>query len=229
MIDGGRIPSPEQVVDRLPDQLRSGATLPGGTLVERGNLGIVELHERRLPGHHNIVAYAISVSEAREPGGTGRCQNGMRAKAALLTIASAALAAGCGQAAGGSSGGGSTTHTGTVPRTSPAGTITGVYRRGPGNTIGLHGVAGVRIGLYLRPIIHGPIMADPPLPVSVVMTTRGGLFAFAGLGSRRYFVSPIDGGAYAPGRWARPGGSAVVIVGCTDCAMPMAATSPAGG
>lgn len=153
----------------------------------------------------------------------------MGANTILLTTAVVALAAGCGQAAGGSSGGLSTPHTGPPPRTSPAGTITGVYRRGAGNTRGVHGVAGVRIGLYLRPIIHGPIMADPPLPVSVVRTSRGGVFAFTGLRPRRYFVSPIDGGAYAPGRWARPGGSAVVIVGCTDCPVPLAAVGSAAG
>lgn len=147
-------------------------------------------------------------------------------RALLLTLVVAALAAGCGQAAGGS-GGGATTHPGTIGTgRSPAGTIAGVYRSGPGNGGPLHGLAGVRIGLYLRPIVVGPIMADPPLPVRTVLTARAGRFSFAGLAARRYFVAPITPGAYAPGRWVRPGGSAVVIVGCTDCPMPLAATVP---
>ncbi|HUZ85153.1 MAG TPA: hypothetical protein VMU66_10690 [Gaiellales bacterium] len=134
----------------------------------------------------------------------------------FVTIAATLLlAAACGQPAGGS---------GSVPTGPPPGvpgTISGVYRAGRSSAGPLQGVAGVRIGLYLRAISLGPVMIDPPRPVRVTVTAAGGSFTFTGLASRRYFVSPIAPGAYAPGRWVRPGGAVVVIVGCTACPVPL--------
>ena len=125
-------------------------------------------------------------------------------------IAAVAVLAGCGQSAQvGSSG---------PTPTSPATAITGVYVRQGAS--GARPVAGVRIGLYLRPIVFGPVMADPPKPIRVVRTASGGAFAFTGLHGRRYFVASLDRIAYTVGKWARPG-MRITLSGCTTCARPM--------
>jgi hypothetical protein len=137
-------------------------------------------------------------------------------RAYIWILVAVALTAACGAAAVHMSGG----HTTPPPPVSPVGTITGTFQRGPASGSG-RGVAGIRIGLYTRPIVFGPVMADPPLPVRVTVTGAGGSFRFDGLTGRRYFVSPLQPGGYGPGRWARPGGAAVVIRVCTTCAMPL--------
>ena len=136
----------------------------------------------------------------------------MRALASITVIV--LLTAACGAAVGSHSSGP------TRPAGSPPGTIAGVFRRGPANTSG-RGVAGIRIGLFVRPIILGPVMQDPPRPVRVTVTGAGGRFRFSGLSGRRYFVAPVQPAGYAPGRWALPGGAAVVIRACTTCVLPM--------
>ena len=79
----------------------------------------------------------------------------------------------------------------------------------------------MRIGIYVRPILFsGPVMADPPKPLRVVLTGANGSFAFRGLTGRRYFVAADDHHAYAIGRWAKPG-SRITLTGCTDCPRPM--------
>jgi hypothetical protein len=123
-----------------------------------------------------------------------------------------ALLAGCGSAAGTSS---TSTGGGNGP---PKTAISGVYLRH--GSSGGHGVAGVRIGLYLRPIVFGPVMADPPHPIQVVRTGPGGAFTFTGLRGRRYFVASLDHLAYTVGKWARPG-MRITISGCTTCPRPL--------
>lgn len=130
-------------------------------------------------------------------------------------LVTAVLTAACGAAAGSGSG-----STGSGRPGSPPGTIAGVFERGPQNGPG-RGVAGVRMGLFVRPIVLGPLLADPPRPVRVTVTGSGGRFRFAGLTGRRYFVAPVQPAGYAPGRWARPGGAAVVIRACTNCVVPL--------
>jgi hypothetical protein len=117
----------------------------------------------------------------------------------------------------GPSGTGSSTGGGAAPQA-----ITGVYLRHdaahphPGTP-----AAGVRIGIYSRPILFsGPVLADPPKPLRVVLTGAHGSFVFPGLKGRRYFVAADDNHAYAIGRWARPG-IRITLTGCTDCPRPM--------
>jgi len=139
-------------------------------------------------------------------------------RAYVWILVAVALTAACGAAAVHMSGGHRTPPP--PPPVSPVGTITGTFQRGPASG-SARGVAGIRIGLYTRPIVFGPVMADPPLPVRVTVTGAGGSFRFDGLTGRRYFVSPLQPGGYGPGRWARPGGAAVVIRVCTTCAIPL--------
>jgi hypothetical protein len=100
-------------------------------------------------------------------------------------------------------------------------TVAGIYLRHGSTDAGTgRPIAGVRIGLYLRPIVFGPVMADPPSPIKVVRTGPGGRFAFTGLGRRRYFIVALDNRAYTVGSWVRPGGR-ITLRGCTTCARPM--------
>jgi hypothetical protein len=137
----------------------------------------------------------------------------MRRLAPLLVIAF--VAAGCAHPA--------ESHDGSAPPPATGlHTIAGVYLR-HGSAAGGSGrpTAGVRVGLYLRPIVFGPVMADPPHPIQVVRTGAGGRFTFTGLRSgRRYFVIALDNRAYTVGTWARPG-TRVSLTGCTTCARPM--------
>jgi hypothetical protein len=140
-------------------------------------------------------------------------------KLAALCVG-AALVTGCGAMSSsttGSSSGGSSSGGGTSPQA-----ITGVYLRH--DATHPHAgtpAAGVRIGIYLRPILFaGPVLADPPRPLRVVLTGANGWFAFPNLKGRRYFVAADDDHAYAIGRWAKPG-SRVTLTGCTDCPRPM--------
>ncbi|MGN6379670.1 MAG: hypothetical protein ACTHNU_12015 [Gaiellales bacterium] len=136
-----------------------------------------------------------------------------------------AVAAACGGASstdtssshGGSSTGGSSTGGGTAP-----GAISGVYlRHDSAQPRGGSPAAGVKIGLYTRAIAFaGPVMANPPKPLRVVLTGSGGRFAFPGLSGKRYFVAANDDHAYAIGRWAKPG-ARITLRGCTDCPRPM--------
>ena len=100
--------------------------------------------------------------------------------------------------------------------------ITGVYlRHDAAHPHAGTPAAGVRIGIYARPILFaGPVMADPPKPLRVVLTGANGSFVFPNLKGRRYFVAAHDNHAYAIGRWATPGGR-VTLRGCTDCPRPM--------
>jgi hypothetical protein len=142
----------------------------------------------------------------------------VRPLAALLVAA--VLAAGCGQAAGGAgSGGGSTTAPPSQPGTVR---ISGALYATTSDHTGLGSPqAGVRIGIYTRPISNaGPIAVDPPDPVATVMTGADGRFAVDLPATHRYFVSAIDARGYAPGRWAKPG-VPVKLTACTDCAIPL--------
>jgi hypothetical protein len=140
-------------------------------------------------------------------------------KRAVVCIALIVTAAACGPSSmdvssshgAGSSGGG------TGPQA-----ITGVYlRHDAAHSHSGTPAAGVPIGIYLRPILFaGPVLADPPKPLRVVLTGADGSFAFPGLTHRRYFVAADDNHAYAIGRWAKPG-SRVTLSGCTDCPRPM--------
>jgi hypothetical protein len=100
--------------------------------------------------------------------------------------------------------------------------ITGVYlRHDAANVARTTPAAGVPIGIYLRPILFsGPVLADPPKPLRVVLTGANGSFTFPGLTRSRYFVAADDNHAYAIGRWAKPG-DRVTLTGCTDCPRPM--------
>ena len=143
----------------------------------------------------------------------------VRTRAALLVTA--ALAAGCGQAAGG---GGQSSRPKPAPSTRPATvTISGVLLTTTSAHTGVGSPQpGVKIGIYTRPITNaGPIMADPPRPIATVMTDADGRFAIELPGRRpRYFISAIDARGYAPGRWARPG-TPVKLTACTDCPVPL--------
>jgi hypothetical protein len=146
----------------------------------------------------------------------------VRPLAAILAT-TAVLAAGCGQAAGGGagSGGGSTQ---VPPPTEPAtGKISGVLVATTSDHTGVGTPqAGIRIGIYTRPISNaGPVQLDPPDPIATARTDADGRFAIEVPGTRdRYFVSAIDARGYAPGRWARPG-TPVRLTACTDCAIPL--------
>ena len=139
---------------------------------------------------------------------------------AALVVATAVLAAGCGQAAGGGGSGGRS-----QPPPSTQGTvrISGVvYATTSAHPRGGSPQGGVRIGVFTRPFsTAGPVMADPPSPIATARTGADGTFTIDVPGSRpRYFVSALDARGYAPGRWARPGAT-VRLVTCTDCPIPL--------
>jgi hypothetical protein len=134
---------------------------------------------------------------------------------ALALVAALALSA-CGQATGSGSGGGSSA--------APAkGAVTGVVVQSDtehpaGGTL----LPGIRVGLYLQAVhAGGPIMADPPPPITTVMTDAQGHFRFAGLRpGKRYFVFAVGAHGMTVGHWTTPGHS-VKLVACRTCAMPL--------
>ena len=137
---------------------------------------------------------------------------------AALVATTAVLAAGCGQAAGG---GGSSQ----PPPPSAPGTvrISGIfYATTSAHPHGGSPQGGIKIGIFTRPFsTAGQLMADPPSPIATARTDADGHFTFELSGARpRYFVSAIDAGGYAPGRWARPG-ARVRLVTCTNCPIPL--------
>lgn len=133
----------------------------------------------------------------------------MRRLIPLILIA--VLAAACGQQA----------HDVSTPPPAGSHSIAGIYLRHTSTGAGSgRPAAGVRIGLYLRPIGFGPVMADPPRPLAVVRTGAGGRFTFSGLRIRRYFIIALDNRAYTVGAWVRPG-NRITLSGCTTCARPM--------
>jgi|ERR671935_1388171 hypothetical protein len=141
----------------------------------------------------------------------------MRSRSLIAALVVLAFAAGCGQAAGG--GGGSQPPGSTGAGATVAGVLLGTDSAHPN---GGSPEAGIRIGLYTRPITTvGPVMANPPKPIMTTRTGPDGTFTFAVAAQRpRYFVAPIDARGYAPGRWARPGAQ-VRLVACTDCPVPL--------
>jgi hypothetical protein len=124
----------------------------------------------------------------------------------------AALAAGCGSAASTSS---------SPSGTSTAGRISGTYLVHPADEKGGKPLAGVVIALYRRAVrTSGPVLANPPLPVARTRTDSHGHFVFPAMPGMRYFVAPVGPALATPGRWARPG-TPVVLVGCSNCLIPM--------
>src|SRR5919108_5755047 len=101
----------------------------------------------------------------------------MRSISLIAALTALAFAAGCGQAAGG--GGGSRP---SPPGSTGAGTtVQGVLlRTDSAHPNGGSPEAGIRIGLYTRPISTvGPVMANPPKPIMTTRTESDGTFSFA--------------------------------------------------
>ena len=137
-------------------------------------------------------------------------------RTAVVALVIALTTAACGASGGGSSG--------PLSQPSPAGSISGILlEHTSAAPADRRPAAGVTIGLYTRPISQGgPVQADPPRPVATVKTGADGRFVFRHPGSRpRYFVAVVSPGPYTGGRWARPGGRSVTLIGCTDCPMPL--------
>jgi hypothetical protein len=133
----------------------------------------------------------------------------------LLAAAVTMVIAGCGGAVqSGSSGG---------PTTSPTGAVTGVLvMTDTSHPHAGKAEAGVKVGLYLRPVhAGGPISADPPTPIATVITGANGGFRFDGLTpGKRYYVFATGAHGYSTGHWTVPG-HAVRLVACSDCVMPL--------
>ncbi len=145
---------------------------------------------------------------------TSRSRRSLRNHLLTPLILIAMLAASCGQQSG-------SHDVSAPPPPTGAHTVAGIYLRHSSADAGAgRPTAGVRIGLYLRPIVFGPVMADPPRPIAIVRTGAGGEFTFTGLGRRRYFIVALDNRAYTVGTWVRPG-TRITLSGCTTCARPM--------
>ena len=84
--------------------------------------------------------------------------------------------------------------------------------------------AGERVGVFARAFPPGPIMADPPRPIATALTSSDGSFSIRGLRPGRFFVTVARQGMAVRGAWVRvkaDRGASVVLVLCTDCAVPL--------
>jgi hypothetical protein len=85
--------------------------------------------------------------------------------------------------------------------------------------------AGERVGVFKQAFPPGgPILADPPSPVATTMTSSDGTFSIGGVRRGRYFVTVAMQGIAVEGAWVRvtaDRGASVVLVQCTDCAIPL--------
>jgi hypothetical protein len=135
---------------------------------------------------------------------------------ALLAAAVAAVIAGCGGAAPAGSSSGSTS---TPSKAAVTGVVVQADAAHPDSG---KAEAGVKVGLYLRPIhAGGPIAVDPPLPIATVTTDANGGFRFGGLRpGKRYYVFAMGAHGYSTGHWTVPG-ERVRLVACSDCVIPM--------
>ncbi len=100
--------------------------------------------------------------------------------------------------------------------------VSGVYTEHSSDTdTSSKPVAGVTIGVYPSVISSGPVMADPPSPITTVKTGADGTFSVHVSGRSRVFLAPIGNSAYSVGRWATVGGPPVALTGCTRCVRPL--------
>ena len=83
---------------------------------------------------------------------------------------------------------------------------------------------GLRVGAFTIAIYPGPLLQNPPQPVTTAVTSSEGLFLFRGLVPGRYFISAVQPGPAVTGTWARitaDQGASVLLIACTDCPVPL--------
>lgn len=83
---------------------------------------------------------------------------------------------------------------------------------------------GLRVGAFNTAVSPGPAQQNPPQPVTTAVTSDEGLFFLSGLAPGRYFIAPVQPGPAVTGTWVRvtdDAGASVLLVVCTDCAVPL--------
>jgi hypothetical protein len=87
---------------------------------------------------------------------------------------------------------------------------------------------GLRVGAFKTAFSAGPVLQDPPQPVTTAVTSGAGLFLLSGLASGRYFIAAVQPGPSMTGTWVHvtaDAGASVLLVVCTDCPVPLNGSS----